>query len=279
VRPIRKPLRVRCGPPSESDVWSGRSLLVPTSCAARTWLRRAALSGFSNLREHRWRQKEIGQIGIELNPSAGADLFYRLVDAFRVVIRPTRSYRVKGVSDRDYARSYRDCFSAQSARISCSIPSLVMRNDPVTQFWIKSVERLEYLAAAFRMRHHGLPLLGRELVGVVENVEERFVNLSDVMEQRDTLDFAALRFLESGSVRQHQRVLRNASHVRSRDRVVRVDRIEQRLEGRCCQAFGTAAQPSLANGERAYSRRNRSAQERNHDRRTCKNFTACGASS
>ena len=72
---------------------------------------------------------------------------------------------------------------------------------------------------------------GRERVVVVDDVEERLVDLADVVKERDALDARCTRARrELGGVGEDERVGGDAAHVRAGLGVVRVDGVEQRFE-------------------------------------------------
>ena len=91
------------------------------------------------------------------------------------------------------------------------------------------------------MRRDGAPLRGGERVLVVDDVEERLVDLADVVEERDALDALALVLGEVGRVGEDERVGGDAAHVRAGFRVVGVDGVEQRLERGGGEPLGGAA--------------------------------------
>jgi len=128
----------------------------------------------------------------------------------------------------------------------------VMRDHSVGEIRIEERERVQHLGAAVWMRRDEAPLIGRHVAGViVDDVEERFVDFSDVVEEGHALDASDGRFVESRGARQRHAVRRHASHVGSGDRVVRVDGIQERLERRGGEARGTAGFAALSKEERA----------------------------
>ena len=66
---------------------------------------------------------------------------------------------------------------------------------------------------------------------------KRFVDLADVVKERDALDGALLRLVEPGRVGDDERAGRDAADVHPRLRVVRLDGVEQRLERRRGEAL------------------------------------------
>lgn len=92
-----------------------------------------------------------------------------------------------------------------------------------------------------------------QLAGIVHEIEERLVNLADVVEERGPFDLLALRLRQIGGVGDDQRVRSDAADVRARFLVVGVDCIEQRLQRGGHHALGSDAvaafpHPEVAEG-------------------------------
>src|SRR5688572_11380821 len=96
------------------------------------------------------------------------------------------------------------------------------------------------------MRHHGAPLLRRELGWIVKDVGERFVELSDVVEERDSLDTVQSLLVEPSGFAEEERVSRNTTDVSAGDGIVGVDGVEQCLERGRAKAFGVGANAMFA---------------------------------
>ena len=86
-----------------------------------------------------------------------------------------------------------------------------------------------------------LALLGGEGVVVVRDVEQRLVHLADVVKQRHALDARPRVLREAARVGDDERDRGDAADVRAGGRIVRVDRVEQRLERRRGEPFDAGA--------------------------------------
>jgi len=95
-----------------------------------------------------------------------------------------------------------------------------------SQLRIERCQRSEDRGAASRVGCDGASLRRREVRVLVDNVEQRLVNLADVMKERDALDDLSLVFVELRRVREHERICCNSANVSTRVCVVRVDGIE-----------------------------------------------------
>ena len=101
------------------------------------------------------------------------------------------------------------------------------------------------------MGEDGASLGGRQLRVVVDDVEERLVNLADVVEEGDALERAQLVLIETGGVAEDQRIAGDPPDVLSRFVVVGLDRVEQRLERGGREALGALATTAFEAPERA----------------------------
>jgi hypothetical protein len=77
------------------------------------------------------------------------------------------------------------------------------------------------------------------------------MNLSNVVEQGDPLDAAAFVLVEISGPREDQRICRNPSQVSPRFMIVRIDGVEQRLEGGSGEALRGTSGGQLPRGEDA----------------------------
>ena len=84
---------------------------------------------------------------------------------------------------------------------------------------------------------------------IVHDVEQRFVDLADVVKERDALDGVAAALVESGRFGDDQRVGRDAPNVLSSLGVICFDRVEQRLEAGGGEAFDGLTGAPLADEE------------------------------
>jgi hypothetical protein len=92
---------------------------------------------------------------------------------------------------------------------------------------------------------------GGEMRILVNDVEERLIDLPNVVEESDALDDLSLVGIELRGVGDDQRVGGNTSHVSAGLRVVRVDGIEERLEARRGHPLGALAVMSFSDEKRA----------------------------
>jgi len=137
---------------------------------------------------------------------------------------------VEGVGDRDDARCERDPSPLQLARVAPAIPSFVMGEDALFQFGIEAREGLQHVGTATRMRGDGAPFGGREALHIVDDVEERLVDLADVVEERDTRDAATLTIREIGRFAEDECVFRDAPDMEAGIGIVGIDGPEERFE-------------------------------------------------
>jgi hypothetical protein len=75
----------------------------------------------------------------------------------------------------------------------------------------------------------------------VDDVEERGVDLPDVVEEGDALDRAPRAFIEARGSREHERIRRDAPHVRAGLAIVGVDGVDECFERGSGDALGEAA--------------------------------------
>jgi len=93
----------------------------------------------------------------------------------------------------------------------------------------------------------------------VDDVEQCFVNLADIVKQGDAFDGTLPSLVESGGIRDDQGVRRHAADVLASLGVVRLDGVEQRLEAGGGESFHRSAATALAlsddaGGDRQYER-------------------------
>jgi len=100
-----------------------------------------------------------------------------------------------------------------------------MAEHPLSEVGIERLEWREYVRTAPRMRHDRAPFSGGQMGVLVNDVEERFVDFADVMEERHSLDDLPFMLVEIGGISEDERIGGDTSNVRARFGVVRVDRI------------------------------------------------------
>lgn len=185
---------------------------------------------------------------IELRSARGSDRANAVIEGLRSVVPATMRDGVERVGDGDDARLDGNVFGNELARVPRSIPALVVREHTVGQVGIEEGQRLEDLGASLRVRRDQTALLRRHLgVVIVHDIEERFVNLPNIVEERDALDAPDGGLIEPRGTRECHAIDSDASHVRSRHGVVRIDGVEQSLErggGEACRPLGLAMLPN-----------------------------------
>jgi len=148
---------------------------------------------------------------------------------------------VESVGDGHDARRKRDLPSLQAAWIPRAVPAFVVCEDGPLQLRVEASERLQHVGATARVRGHSPALGRREALDVVNDVEQRFVDLADVVEERDTGDAATMVFRESGLVGEDERVLGDAANVDAGIGIVGIDGAKERFERGGGHAFGGLA--------------------------------------
>ena len=188
--------------------------------------------------EHRRREKEIGEVRIELRATSFLDTLGSLTRASPLAVAPTKGDGVERIGDRDDPRGEGDARAAQLRRITASIPALVVREDSSGQIGIEAGKRSQHFRTACRVGANRAALLGAEGALLMDEIEERLVDLSYVVEERDALDDALGMLVEVGGIGEDERVSRDAPYVGTGFGVVGVDGPEQRLEQRGGETLG-----------------------------------------
>jgi len=75
------------------------------------------------------------------------------------------------------------------------------------------------------------PLFRRQFLRLLHDVGNRLIDLSNVVEQGDTLDTVLRSFVEIRGARKRQRILRNTPDMRPGFSVIGVDCVEQAFQG------------------------------------------------
>jgi len=123
----RLPARsVRPWTPTEGDV--GDALVITTSAALlHRWLPLDHLAlGAHHLSEHRRKEKEIDEVGIELRAASFQQHLTREIARLRVAIAPAVSEGVEGIDDGHDACGEGDSPALEPARVPLSIPSFMV---------------------------------------------------------------------------------------------------------------------------------------------------------
>ena len=266
MRVIRKRRLARCGLPSKPDVGNELFSLAVSAVARRgAWSSGEAAPRVADALEYRRQEHEVHELGIELRAASRFDDGGRGGRLSTVAISAAVSDRVVGVGERDDARGERDLFAAEPARITMSIPSLVMGEDSLGECGIEWRERLEDLSAEARMLGDFAARGVAEPGLFVDDVEECFVNLADVVEERDAFDVAALMRVEARGVGEDQRVLGDAAYVRAGFGIVRVDGVEQGLESRGGESLRGRTSAAFQDVQRARADAGGESDGRAHD--------------
>src|SRR5690242_12832480 len=185
-----------------------------------------------DLLEHGWEEHQVDELGIELGSASRGDHLRCRFRTAPVAVTSVVRHRVEGVGESYDARGERNALSAQSVGVALPVPPFMVRDDAFRQVGVERGDGCEDVGPAPRMRVDLTSFRWREVGALVNDVEERFVDLSNVMKQGDPLDDFFLMLVELCGIGKDERVGSNASHVSARLGVVGVDGVEQRLE-RC----------------------------------------------
>ena len=85
----------------------------------------------------------------------------------------------------------------------------------------------------------------------MNDVEQRLVDLADIVEERDALDVAERALVEVGGIGEDECITSDAADVRAGFCVVRVDRAQQRFEHGGGETLGSEAALALADEQDA----------------------------
>lgn len=196
--------------------------------------------------EHRRKQDEVDQVRIELPAPAGGDDFNCGVEPLPRAVSPIVGERIEGVRNGDDARLERNARALEVSGIALSVPTFVVRQNPCGQLGVECSERSQHFSTPARMGGD-FPALGwRQAGGIVDDVEQRFVNLADVVKQGDAFDGTLPSLVEPGGIRDDEGVRRHATDVFASLGVVRFDGVEQRLEAGGGESFDRLAAAALA---------------------------------
>jgi hypothetical protein len=235
--------------PAERDV---RHVLLVASGAPL--LHRSAPSldssfGRRHFGEDRREEEQVHQVRIELGSPSFEERVASDIERLAFAVSTAVGDRVEGVGDGDDSCGEWDASSLETARVACAIPSLVMGEHTFGEIRIESVERGKHLGSACRMGVDGPSLGCGELSLVVDDVEQRLVDLSDVVEERDAFDALAFVLGEVGGLTQDEGIRRDAPDMSSSVGVIRVDRVEERLESGGREALGRLSRVLLVSKE------------------------------
>ena len=197
-------------------------------------------------------EKRRDQNGIELRAAPLGQYVHGIVEPVCATVAPTVGDRIEGVGNRDDTRLNGNVLGDEPTRIAGSIPAFVMRQHAFGQVRVKEGQGMQDVGATLWVGHDEAALLRSHLAAViVHDVEERFVDFTDVVKERNALDAANRRLIEVGRTSERHTVGGDATHVCASDGVVGVDGVEQRLERGGGEARGALRPLVLANEESA----------------------------
>ena len=242
---IRSVLHARFVPPSEHNVPDGRLTLTVSPIAAdcsrpRT---KGALFGDDAVEDGR-KEHQVHELRIELCSASGRDDLRCRRHAATVSVATIVRHSVECIGEHNDASRHWNTAAAEAIRISRAVPPLVVRENARGKVRVEGRNWREHVGATLRVRGYRPPFRGGEMRVLVNDVEERFVNLPNVMEQRHALDDFPSVGTELGGVGDDQGVGGDATHVCAGLRVIRVDCIEQRFQaggGKSLRRRSTAA--------------------------------------
>jgi hypothetical protein len=190
------------------------------------------LLGDEDAFEHWGKDEEIHERRIELRTTSREDDVARNLGGPSGPVAARVRDGVERVRDGDDARGQWNPASFELARVSASVPSLVMREHSLWELGIEGLQRSEYVGAALRMRQYFAVFRRGEPPTVVNDVEQRLVDLPDVVEECDLFDDALLVVVEPRGVSKNKRIRGDSPDMCAGLCVIGVDGVEERLE--CC---------------------------------------------
>lgn len=195
------------------------------------------------------KEKDVDEVRIEEDAAALEQDASRLLHGAAIAVLAAVGDGIEGIGNGDDARGEGDAASLEAARIAGAVPALVMGEDTLLQVGIETGEGLEHVGATARVGGDGATLGGGETLDVVNDVEERLVDLADVVEEGDPGDAATCSAGEAGGVGEDECVLGDSADVDAGIRIVGVDGAKQRFEGGGGHAFGRPSCMELAPDE------------------------------
>jgi hypothetical protein len=215
-------------------------------------MRRTPLDAHARYMSHdRREQREVDEVWIELRAPPGGDHVKRRFHAAAFPVSSTVRDGVERIGDRDDPRFERNSGPAKATRVPATVPTLVVGENSFGELWIKRFDRSEHVGATTRVSIDLAALRRCELRWLVQDIEQRSVDLPDVVKERDTLDGATRTLVEASGVGNDQRIGSYAPNVHSGLLIVCLDGIEQGLKCRTREALQGAARATLANDQSA----------------------------
>jgi len=201
--------------------------------------------GRGNAREHRGKDEEVDQLGIEECFATFDDDVARNIHRSPAAVAAMKGDGIERVGDGNDACGERDAASLQLPGVAGAVPPFMMVEHAARELRIEPVEWREDVGAPLGVGEDGAALRGRELAVVVNDVEERFVDLADVVKQGNALDASGVVLIESGGFGEDECVVGDAPDMGAGFHVVCVDGVEEGLEGGGGEAFCALSSRSL----------------------------------
>jgi hypothetical protein len=201
--------------------------------------------------EHGRQQDQIDQRRVELLAAPSRDDLDGGVEPLTAAIPSVVRQRIERVGDRHDARGEWNALATQVTRVAAPVPPLVVGQDSIWQLGIERGERRQHVRAAARVRGDLASLCRGEARRIVDDVEQRLVDLADVVKQRHALYRAALTLGQAGRVGDDQSIRRNPTDVLPGLRVVGLDGVENRFQARSREAFDGLASSAFTIGQHA----------------------------
>ena len=218
-------VRGRFGPPSEGDIGSFFTTAAPAVFANTSRAKIELPLLRDDLIEDRWEEHQVDELRVELCSASRFDDLRRRFGAASVAISSAVGHGIEGIGKGHDPRRQWYAPTFEFVGIAGSIPAFMMREDAFCQIRIEGCERRQNLGAALRMRRDLSSLGGREPGVLVDDVEKRLVDLSDVVKQGDALHDLLLMVGELCRVGDDEGVGGDPSDMRAGLGVVGVDRV------------------------------------------------------
>jgi hypothetical protein len=161
-------------------------------------------------------------------------------------VSPSVRYHIKGVRQRNDPRGEGRPIATQAAWISRTVPPLMVRKHSFGELGIECRDRGEHVGTSFRVRRNRAALCGGQLARLANDVEERLVDLANVVKERRKLDSAPFRSFDAQRLGENQRVLGYTPDVGARLPIVGVNGAEQGFESGGGKPLGAFSELSLA---------------------------------
>ena len=150
-----------------------------------------AVCGAMRLHEampYRREEYEVDKLRIELTATFRGDRCSGVAGVPCVPIASAMCYRVERIGERHHTRGKWDAAAAEAAWVSRAVPSLVMGEHTFPELRVKCTEGFENLRASLRVGRDSAAVSDAQRRLVVNDVEEGFVNLPDVVKEGHALD-------------------------------------------------------------------------------------------